>query len=292
MQRLRAKKRLLLSVFGLISLIIVAGVAVGLYKKSSAALFVESDPVSLVYVDGEQVGKTPFTGDFKSDEVTVKLVPESFGKPLVTYEAKVALEKGVKTIVRRVLGETSDTSGGETISFEKSTPEAAIAVVSTPDGASVKIDGQVRGVTPIKVTDLKAGIHQLSVSAVGFIAREFSIQTYDGYRLTAVVNLAQGSGESPMASPFPTPQPSGEVKPAETKKDEAKEVEILKTPTGFLRVRSEPSVVSSEVGRVEPGEKYSLLETDKKSGWFKIQLKEGVDGWVSNDYATTSAIPN
>lgn len=291
MQRLQAKKRLLLSVFGLVSLIIVAGVAIGLYKKSSAALFVESDPVSLVYVDGEQVGKTPFTGDFKSEEVTVKLVPESFGKPLVTYEAKVRLEKGVKTIVRRMLGETSDSSGGETISFEKSTPEAAIAVVSTPDGASVKIDGQIRGVTPIKVTDLKSGIHQLSVSAVGFVTREFSIQTYDGYRLTAVVNLAQGS-ENPAASPFPTPQPSGEVKAEETKKEEVKKVEILKTPTGFLRVRAEPSVVSSEVGRVEPGEKYDLLETDKKSGWFKIQLREGVDGWVSNEYATTSAVPN
>ena len=68
-------------------------------------------------------------------------------------------------------------------------------------------------------------------------------------------------------------------------------IEILSTPTGFLRVRAQPSTLSEEVGKVEPGQTFPLLEQDEKTGWFKIEFSEAGDGepaqagWISNQYA-------
>ena len=61
------------------------------------------------------------------------------------------------------------------------------------------------------------------------------------------------------------------------------QIQVLDTPTGFLRVRANPSTGASELTQVKPGEKYSLLE--EKSGWYKIRVKEGLEGWVSGQYA-------
>ena len=45
----------------------------------------------------------------------------------------------------------------------------------------------------------------------------------------------------------------------------ASEIVIKSTPTGFLRVRSEPSLKGNEVGKVYPKDKVTLLE--ELSGW-------------------------
>jgi hypothetical protein len=61
------------------------------------------------------------------------------------------------------------------------------------------------------------------------------------------------------------------------------QVEILDTPTGFLRVRATPSTGASEITQVDPGEKFPLLE--ERAGWYKIKLTDGKEGWVSGQYA-------
>ena len=60
-------------------------------------------------------------------------------------------------------------------------------------------------------------------------------------------------------------------------------ITIQETPTGFLRVRKEPTVSSEEIGRVNPGETFTLIE--EKTGWYKIELKDKQEGWVSSQYA-------
>ncbi len=57
---------------------------------------------------------------------------------------------------------------------------------------------------------------------------------------------------------------------------------IKETGTGWLRVRSTPG--GSEIGRVNPGEEFYLL--DKKDGWVLIELSDGQKGWVSSKYAS------
>ena len=59
----------------------------------------------------------------------------------------------------------------------------------------------------------------------------------------------------------------------------------MDTPTGFLRVRSEPSSIAKEIGQVEPGNVYYFLEQDTVTGWLKIEYEEGKEGWISSQYA-------
>ncbi len=66
-------------------------------------------------------------------------------------------------------------------------------------------------------------------------------------------------------------------------------VEILSTPNGFLRVRSEPNTSSNEVAEVHQGEKYKFIKTDFKTGWYDIELSASMSGWISNVYAATSS---
>lgn len=257
----------------LMILVGLAFLALGYLKPQWSGVSIESVPSSVVYIDGVQVGRTPYSADLKPGEVVLKLVPDT-QTPFLNYETKLSLYPGVKTIVRRNFGQTDALSFGEVISFEKTTDtEASLSIVSVPDATQVMLDGQVRGFTPLKVQRVTPGDHQLIVSAPNYKERSFSIRAIDGYKLTVVVKLA----ESPEAQATPAPVLSEQV--------EIKEVLILDTPTGFLKVRKEPSTGSAEIGRATPGLKYELLSTDEKTGWFNISFEEGKTGWVSNQYA-------
>ncbi len=60
-------------------------------------------------------------------------------------------------------------------------------------------------------------------------------------------------------------------------------VEIMETPTGFLNVRDSPSTFAKLLGTVYPNEKYLYL--DEASGFYKIRLRDGSEGWVYAKYA-------
>jgi hypothetical protein len=154
-----------------------------------------------------------------------------------------------------------------------------------------------RGVTPLSLSDIAPGDHAVSVTSVGFLTRSLKIKTTPGYRLIANLKLAlSGATPQPEASPTETPAPSGKTTPtpkltpskaasgsATQTGDPAKPFVVIKdTPTGFLRVRMEPSTGASEAGRVNPGEKYSIL--DSQSGWYEIKYDGKNTGWVSGQY--------
>jgi len=57
---------------------------------------------------------------------------------------------------------------------------------------------------------------------------------------------------------------------------------ILETGTGWLRVRSTPSLTGEEIARVNVGQAYTVVE--KQAGWVKIQVAGEQTGWVSADF--------
>ena len=61
-----------------------------------------------------------------------------------------------------------------------------------------------------------------------------------------------------------------------------KTVTIKETGLGWLRVRSGPSVDSSEVQKVNVGEKFEML--DEQNGWIKIRINDTTTGWALKDY--------
>jgi hypothetical protein len=244
--------------------------AVGVFKPRGAGISIETTPTSTVFINGEQVGRSPYKQTREPGEVTVKLIPESFETPLAPYETKVELVSGIETIIMRDFAETEHESSGVVISFERvGGNEASIAVVSIPDSAEISIDGAVRGFAPLKESTVAPGEHNLKIAADDYEERTIRVNAYEGYKLTAVVKLAPG-GE----------MPEEEEEPEEPK---VEEIEILDTPTGFLRVRGGPSTAYEEIAQVEPGERYPYLETDEGTGWFKIDI-DGEEGWVSNQY--------
>ena len=256
-----------------LAILLVIFYLVGYFKPKSAGLVIETQPQAAVYINGQQEGRTIFEVTRAQGEVVVKLVPESFNKPLVPFETKVNLVSGVKTVIKRNFGESQETSSGSVISFEKiGGQEVSVSIISTPDASQVKIDGQVRGFTPYKSSSINQGNHTISLSAQGFKDESIDIKTYEGYKLTAEFKLAPNTEQ---ASPTPTPQP-----------EEKPQIKILTTPTGFLRVRSEPSALAKEVGQVDPGESFEILEEDEKTGWYKIEYEKGKEGWISNQYAS------
>jgi len=249
----------------------------GYFRQENAGVLIETTPSATVFINNVQVGRTPYKGTFEPGEAIIKLIPDSFETPLSPFETKITLVSGIETIVRRDFGDTDDSSSGEIISFDRlGSKETSIAVVSIPDAAQISINGTIRGFAPYKTNTITPGDHQISIIAPGYTEKLISAKAFEGYKLTLVVKLA----------------PNAEIGKSEEEKpqDIETKVEILDTPTGFLRVRGGPSTAFAEVGEVKPGDTFIYIETDEDSGWFKIEYlvskdKEIVEGWVSGEYA-------
>jgi len=244
---------------------------------------IQTNVSAAVYIDGRQVSfATPYEEYRKPAEIILRLVPSSSGKPMAVWESKITLTEGVTTVIRHDFGETNDLSAGEVLSFEKTgSKKAELAVVSVPDAAEVKFDGQSRGFTPLPIHNASSmEEHTLTVSHPGYVTREITgLKTVPGYKLTAVVYLsqdpqvqAQAQAEEASASSTVSEEP------------EISKVEILETGTGFLRVRAEASKASVEITQVTPGKQFDLIEEDKSGEWYKIEYEKGKQGWISAQY--------
>lgn len=271
----------------IITLAVVASTAlflIGYFKPKQGGIRVETAPQSSVYINGSFSGRTPFQKQLEPGQISLRLEPDSSGSAsLLPYETRINIVPGIETVVGREFGTTEDNSSGVVISFEKQNPTiTGLVVISSPDNAQVSVDGTPRGFAPYKTSTISPAAHQVTVRAPGFIERTLTINTKSGYQLTVFAKLAKGGEDiSTPALPTPTPTPV------------AKEyVEIQETPTGFLRVRTEPGTAGEEIAEVRPGEKYPYLATDEATGWLKIQYQDpkpglpgGITGWVSNQYA-------
>lgn len=261
-------------------------------KKPSAGLKIDTNPPSLVFIDNAQVGQTPVEKILQPGEVNVRLIPSSTSSALTTYQTKVRLTPQTFTVIRRDFGATDADSAGEVVNLDPQpgSKTASLAVVtSSPDSASVTLDGQPQGLTPILISSITPGDHQITITAPGFTSRTIAAKAVIGYKLNINAKLA---GQLPPPEPLPTLEPTPSTTPSATPKPTPIStlpkpyVEIKDTPTGFLRVREKPSTSSKEVGRVNPGDRYPLLTTN--SGWYqiKVDLEATSSGWISSQYAT------
>ena len=271
--------KIVLVVLGTLAVVLVAVFfAIGYLKPKPSGLLVDTTPESSVYVNGNFAGKTPFNSANFAGQIDLKLVPDIADQNLVAYETKINLVPGIQTVVRREFGPSEDSSSGDVISFDKS--GTGIIVISSPDNAQVLVNGTQQGFTPYNISPVTPGSYQITVKADGFMERTMSIKTQPDYRLTVYAKLAKAPVAVPTASP--TPQPVSKTF-----------VVVGNTPTGFLRMRTEPATNGEEIAELKTGSKYLYLETDAASGWYKIQyqdpapgLPNGMVGWVSNQYSS------
>lgn len=297
-------RKLIFFAFVIVSGFLLSGCSL---KSTPSAIQVTANPVANVFIDGKMVGKTPYqANDLKAGEVTVKLIPESTTTPLVSWEGKVKLNSGVLTLVDREFSASDAVSSGQILTLEKIKDDksASVSVVSDPDGSLVNLDGETKGFAPIALDKVSIGDHQITVSKEGYAEKVVKAKTIAGYKLIINVKLAQIVTAVPSVTI--TPVPTGSIRPTVTAKPTVTpkpttstgqitpspatgspvsgNVEIKETPTGWLRVRSGPSTSSTEIAKVNPGEKYKLLE--ETTGWYKITLSDGKEGWISSQYAS------
>lgn len=268
---------------------------------SQGVLKVSANTRARVFLENREIGKTPLENKVNPGEYTVKLVPDGATTTYSTWQGRVVIGANILTYINRDLSDSELTSAGEMLWLEKGIGnKAELAVISVPDGASVVLDDQSKGVAPISLTDLSAGDHTLVVTSPGFEPRTIKVKLTSGYKLNASISLALSPSqiaaqETPDAtadasasaalSQSPTPTPTRTKLPTAEK---PKTVKITATPTGFLRVRKEASTAADEIGRVKPGETYPVMDIQVEGSeirWYKIDMGDGKQGWISAEYA-------
>jgi len=300
-------------IFFLVILLAVTGLVIGIFKMifgrapKQGDLRVESTPVSGVFLDNKHIGRTPIgESSFKVEagEYVLKIVPESTTTQYATWQGKIKIASSQLTYVNASMTESELSSAVDVLWLEKiSGKKAEIAVTTTPDSATVMIDDDIKGMTPVTVSDLSPGNHILTVSSQGFVTRTEKVQVTSGYRLVAAIKLALAPGGAiseatssattsaqivPTGSVKPTPKTT--VKPLTATADPPKPYALIKdTPTGYLNVRVNPSKTASKTGEVKPGEKYAFDKTASDSAgtiWYEIKIDAANSGWVSGQYIT------
>lgn len=247
-----------------------------LEKRQTAGLQVTAEPKATIFLEGRHLDQTPFEDkNLKPGEFTLKLVPES--ETLNPFEQKIILNPKTLTVVTWKFGESEELSSGEILTLEPLANKklVSLAVISSPHGALAKVDGVTRGFTPLSLEDITEGDHLISLSLPAYLTKEIKAKTALGRKLIINAKLALEKIEAEEATPSAK----------EEEKLEKPYVEIKDTPTGWLRVRLEPSTTATEAAKVKPGEKYKFKEATE-TGWYKIEYEEGKEGWISGRYAT------
>ncbi len=270
---------------------------------AAAALKIETEPRATVFIDGSQVGVTPFVKDnLQAGEHVIKIVPEGSESDFVVWEKRINLTSLARTMINHRFAKDPSRESGQVVSLEKiaSRETAALSVISTPDQAVVKINNEPRGFTPLTLDNLTPATYEIVVSSPGYEERVIGdAKLLAGYKLMIEVKLAQELdgfveqssldeeevlGQESQASQSADTKTNSDEPVDSSQTKQKPYVEIKETPTGWLRVRSEPSTTASESGRAKPGETYPYL-SEEENGWYKIDFN-GESGWISGDWAT------
>jgi len=270
-------------------------------QPAAGALSVSTIPKAAVFLDEAELGMTPFSDKkIEAGEYRLRLVPED--QTLPAWESQITVQSGSLTVVKWNFASTESASSGEAVWLEKMADkeEAALTVVSLPDQAVVKVNGQPRGFAPLLLEDLAVGEYQVMIDSLGYEEKLITAKTVAGYKLIINVQLAQQIENIQIDSEVdltPTPEveitltpspgtltPSPKLTPKPTQEADSLArpyVKIKETGTGWLRVRATPG--GSEVGRVDVGQAFPYLN-EKKDVWLKIEYEPGKEGWVSGAY--------
>lgn len=242
--------------------------------SSRGELTVQSSPKTTVFVNGESKGQTALTIPLAPGTYEVRLEPEDTSST-APWQQQVPVGKGVETFVTVTLGPTESASTWQIITLEKTKGTTELAIASQKDGSEIFIDGERKGTSPLSFQDLAVGMHEVRLASSGVSDTLIKLDLPKGYKVQL---SAHPAGMEPTTA-------TDSATPANGSTTTAKEVKvkILETPTGWLRVRSEPNTSGSEVAKVNPDEQFVLV--DEQTDWYKIKYEEEKTGWISSQYA-------
>lgn len=220
-----------------------------------------------VFIDGKEAGKTPF----EDKNLDVKDYLIKLDKDGATWQGKVKLSAQTVTIINRDLNLEQASSSGEILTLAKG---RGLTIVSNPSESDIEINGKNYGKSPLTV-NIESGDHTIIVSHSNYLKRSIRASLPKDFNLTISVDLALSEADLTTVT---TPVIS-----------QTAEVVVKNTPTGFLRVRDKASLNGKEIARVNVGDKLILLE--ELSGWDRVRLTDGTEGFVSNAYVEKKINP-
>jgi serine/threonine protein kinase len=152
-----------------------------------------------VTLDGDEKGETPLT-----------LEKVRYGKH------EIAIRKGGHDKVLKNIDIQSDKPVA--VDAELKELPGAIAVTSVPEGAKLKINGELKGETPFTVNGLKAGEYTVTLSKDGYLVREEKVKVKAGEKSDANLNLSlipkpKPKPKPPVARPPSRPSPPPSYRP-------------------------------------------------------------------------------
>jgi len=154
-----------------------------------ASLDVRSTPTGAsVYIDGTYKGVTPLMiSGLSEGSHQVKLSKSGYSDHTQTVFATA----GKTTIVSPTLISNRPSTG-------------ALNVKSTPSGANVYIGGTYKGITPLVVSELSEGSHQVRLARGGYYDHTQTVSITAGYTATVSPTLSPRSPDPPKQSPATT----------------------------------------------------------------------------------------
>lgn len=275
----------------LIIAITVASIVSGIFLLISIAFFqarglgalrISSNIKSKVYLNNSQIGETPLCKCDQNETITqgeymLKIAPED--SSISPFLTRIKINTNTLTAVDRTFFPGS-LSSAYTLYLEKiSDDEPQLSIVSLPDQALVTIDGVPQSITPYFTKNITASEHEIEIKKPGFSKKTIRVRTVAKYKLIASVILG-----TEITTASDSKQATGSAALLDqASASKSATVKIKDTPTGFLRVRENPSISAKEIARVSPNDVLTLI--DEQNGWYKVQLKDGLEGWVSTTYA-------
>jgi hypothetical protein len=160
----------------------------------SGTLAISTTPANAdVFVDNVFKGVTPLTlSDTPSGYHLIRITLPEYDE----YTTGTAVEPG-KTILVKAELERSGVNSTPTTLPATAVPvpqNGSIAITSVPTGASVSLDGENSGITPVIITDVLPGNHWLSLSYPGYLFYNQTISVGSGQTAAVNANLAPAPG--------------------------------------------------------------------------------------------------
>jgi len=155
---------------------------------------------ALVIIDGEQRGVTPLRVALKTGDHALEILKGSSSRTL-----SLSIEPGVVSSQYIELPVAPGPSARAPAAVRAAAGKTgALEITSEPNGASVVIDGQKRGTTPLLLKSVNAGRHDITISQ-GVITVRRSVVVSSGTNAVVDVSLAGGNtaaGWIALSAPF------------------------------------------------------------------------------------------
>jgi len=255
------------------------------YEKSASAnsLSVISQPSeAVVFIDGTEAGKTPFSTDkLSAGSYDVRLEKEGYepqsGRLNILKDQKLnasfkLFPLPAPTSIKLMEGSANVYDFNSANSFVTSSPQSwakALIYWNKTRGINIMGYGINRELVFSYILDFDGKFYDSSGATV-----EANTVLLGNGKIAYLRRESDGAGVSAPAKESLTK--------VGTSVTAGKTAKVKTTETGWLRMRSQPSLTGAEVGRLNVGDTVSI--TEEKPGWLKVKNSAGLEGWASSDY--------